>query len=70
MKKELISNGKLAEYFEQEGVTLRQSKHIKLQNPEFKTINIVDEPTAENGGERGEQLEQEETQNKNHFNFD
>ena len=35
MKKELISNEKLSEYFEQEGVTLRQSKHIKVQNPDF-----------------------------------
>ena len=38
LKKELISNSLLKDYFEQEGVSLRTSKHILIENPDFVEI--------------------------------
>ena len=64
-------------------MTLRQSKHIKLQNPEFQSIDILSEAPSENskepaedGAERGEQLEKKRKEEelertiKSKFNFD
>ena len=38
LKKELITNSMLKDYFEQEGVSLRTSKHILIENPDFVEI--------------------------------
>ena len=53
MKKVLISYQKLADHIEQQGVTLRNSKHIKIMNPKFEdieeTFDNLEEKRDENG---------------------
>ena len=43
MKKELMTNEKIKDYFEQEGVSLRNSSHLKIYDPDFNAITITSE---------------------------